>query len=194
MGKLRHIQALFVFLVGCAGFSPGTNPEEFFWPVTGIIFQGFYGDKISGESPGTYFDENNQEKVFSGPGRMHRAIDIDIFSGTDIGASRPGVARRYDWDGKHSYGNHVVVDHGGGYWTLYAHLSRISIADGQTVKAGDKLGDVGSTGNSTGPHLHFEIRHSNNPDVIVAAHYIPGKRAETVFKGSPIPFVYPQTK
>jgi murein DD-endopeptidase MepM/ murein hydrolase activator NlpD len=59
-----------------------------------------------------------------------------------------------------SYGNYIVIDHGGGRATLYAHLSKRSVNKGDSVKRGDKIGEVGSTGLSTGPHLHFECQEN----------------------------------
>lgn len=192
---MKTLRFLLIFLAGCcSGFNPGKKSERFFWPCTGTIYQGFYGTEISGEWPGTYFDEHDQQKVFSGIGRMHRGIDIAASKGTDVVASRDGVARRYDWDGHAAYGNRVVIDHGGGYWTLYAHLSKIQVTDQDPIKEGQKIGEVGSTGNSTGPHLHFEIRHSSDPNHLLSPHYIPGDRGTIVLKGSVIPYVYPKAK
>jgi murein DD-endopeptidase MepM/ murein hydrolase activator NlpD len=64
------------------------------------------------------------------------------------------------WPDNSGYGNRVMINHGNGYQTLYAHLSKISVVVGQTVKRGDVVGIMGSTGRSTGTHLHFEIRSS----------------------------------
>ena len=60
------------------------------------------------------------------------------------------------------YGNYVVISHGNGIYTLYAHLASISVADGQSVTVGQQVGVIGSTGHSTGPHLHFEVRVGGN--------------------------------
>lgn len=88
--------------------------------------------------------------------RPHNGIDIDGDTGDPVWAARSGeivIATR-----RTGYGNTVVISHGLGYSTLYAHLSRISVSVGDEVTSGDRIGSVGSTGWSTGPHLHFEIR------------------------------------
>jgi TP901 family phage tail tape measure protein len=90
-------------------------------------------------------------------GRMHTGQDLPARTGTPIFAARAGrVSRAATLSG--SYGNHVYVDHGGGWQTRYAHMSSRFVSAGQSVGSGHRLGQVGSTGNSTGPHLHFEIR------------------------------------
>ncbi len=90
-------------------------------------------------------------------GRMHRGIDLAAPTGTPIYAAQSGTVLSAGWNSG-GYGNAVIVDHGGGFATLYAHQSRIVASSGQSVDRGELIGYVGSTGNSTGPHLHFETR------------------------------------
>lgn len=87
----------------------------------------------------------------------HSAIDIAAPLGTPVTAADRGVVIRAGWSSV-GYGNFVVIDHQIDYITLYAHLSEIWVEEGQIVAQGELIGAVGSTGNSTGPHLHFEIR------------------------------------
>jgi murein DD-endopeptidase MepM/ murein hydrolase activator NlpD len=89
-------------------------------------------------------------------GRMHTGIDIGAGYGASIRAAQDGTVILAGHNG--GYGNCVVIDHGGGFSTLYGHMSNIEASEGQSVDAGDLIGEVGSTGNSTGPHLHFETR------------------------------------
>ena len=89
-------------------------------------------------------------------GGFHTGIDIDCVTGNPIGASKGGRVIAAEWGG--GYGNMVIIDHGGGYTSLYAHLSRIYVGRGATVSQGKTVGSCGATGNATGDHLHFEIR------------------------------------
>jgi murein DD-endopeptidase MepM/ murein hydrolase activator NlpD len=113
---------------------------SFSWPVSGSISQ----------------------RYWSG----HPAIDIGSWNGSPIKASDSGyvVAAGGGWNG--GYGNYVLIDHGNGFTTLYAHLSGIFVRTGENVSRGEQIGSAGNTGNSTGPHLHFEVRYqgvSQNP-------------------------------
>lgn len=87
----------------------------------------------------------------------HRALDIANNPGTPILAADAGKVVVAGWSSV-GYGNHVIIDHQNGYMTLYAHMSNFSVVVGQKVARGSQLGAMGSTGRSTGPHLHFEIR------------------------------------
>ncbi len=89
-------------------------------------------------------------------GRLHSGIDIGAGYGAPIRAAQSGTVILAGYNG--GYGNCVVIDHGGGLSTLYGHMSSVDASEGQSVDAGDYIGDVGSSGNSTGPHLHFETR------------------------------------
>lgn len=88
---------------------------------------------------------------------FHKAIDIANHIGTPILAADSGKVVHASWDNT-GYGNMIMIDHGNGYITLYGHTSRMDVVVGQTVKRGDQIGLMGSTGRSTGPHCHFEIR------------------------------------
>lgn len=96
-----------------------------------------------------------------GVSRMHNGIDIDAAAGTPIRAAGDGVVVMAEVRG--GYGNCVVVDHGNGIGTLHAHMSVFAVIPGQVVHQGDILGAVGSTGLSTGPHLHWEVRLRGQP-------------------------------
>lgn len=92
-------------------------------------------------------------------GNGHRGADICAAYGTPIYASDSGTVIAAGWH--YSYGNYVEIDHGNGYKTLYAHMSRITVTQGQAVNKMDQIGEVGSTGNSTGNHCHFEMFYNN---------------------------------
>ena len=111
---------------------------QFSWPVNGLLTSGF----------GARW------------GRMHEGIDVAAPTGRPIGAAAAGTVIVAGWGG--GYGNLVVISHGS-ISTAYAHMSQISVSSGQQVDRGTVLGAVGSTGNSTGPHLHFEVRVNGSP-------------------------------
>jgi murein DD-endopeptidase MepM/ murein hydrolase activator NlpD len=94
-------------------------------------------------------------------GRMHEGIDIGVGTGTPIHAAASGTVIYCGWES--GYGNLTVIDHGGNLATAYGHQSSISVACGQQVAQGQVIGAVGSTGHSTGPHLHFEVRVNGAP-------------------------------
>ncbi len=98
----------------------------------------------------------------------HLAIDIGAITGDAVYASDSGVVV-YAGSISGGYGNMVMIDHGNGYQTLYAHLSAINVRCGQSVYQGNVIGAAGSTGNSTGPHLHFEVRYLGG---FINPHYV----------------------
>lgn len=116
------------------GLATGTRPGSIGWPAIGPVTSEF------------------------GPrwGRMHEGIDIAADSGVPVVAAASGEAYFVGWIS--GYGNTVLVDHGGGMHTLYAHNSAFAVDAGAIVTAGQVISYVGSTGNSTGPHLHFEVQ------------------------------------
>ena len=92
--------------------------------------------------------------------KMHYGIDFTAKTGTDIYATGDGKVERVrkSYSG---YGKHIIINHGFGYKTLYAHMHAFSVTQGQQVKRGDIIGQVGNTGTSTGPHLHYEVIRNN---------------------------------
>ncbi|MCK0129620.1 M23 family metallopeptidase [Erythrobacter sp. F6033] len=86
----------------------------------------------------------------------HKGVDLAAPTGTPIYATADGIIERADWFS--SYGLYISIDHGSDLETRYAHMSRLAVAAGDTVRKGDVIGYVGSTGRSTGPHLHYEVR------------------------------------
>jgi hypothetical protein len=122
----------------------------------GIGGGGGTGAWIPPVSPGSY-------TVTQGYAPWHSGLDLASVVGTSVHAADTGVVVFSGWN-IYGYGNLVVLDHGNGWTTYYAHLNSISVGCGQTVGRGSGLGTVGTTGNSTGPHLHFEMRWQHNPD------------------------------
>jgi murein DD-endopeptidase MepM/ murein hydrolase activator NlpD len=93
--------------------------------------------------------------------RKHSGIDIGAPMSATITAAAAGRVIMAHWYG--GYGNAIIIDHGGKTSTLYGHCSQIFVSEGQDVQRGQAIGAVGSTGNSTGPHLHFEVRVNGVP-------------------------------
>ena len=102
------------------------------------------------------------DPVYGTP-KFHRGLDFTAHQGTPIYATGNGVIR-FSGNSGNGYGNHVVVNHGYGYETLYGHMVRVKARAGQRVKRGEVIGWVGSTGKSTGPHCHYEV-HINGREV-----------------------------
>lgn len=94
--------------------------------------------------------------------RFHAGMDFTAKTGTDIYATGNGTVIHVDW--KQGYGKCVIIDHGFGYQTLYAHMDEYNVKYGQKVNRGEKIGEVGNTGKSTGPHLHYEVHVKGKPD------------------------------
>ncbi len=133
IGDIRAAQAV------RSSLARGVSRTGFIWPLNGAI-NSYYGYRW---------------------GRMHNGIDIDGSTGDPVIASKEGIvilASSYS-----GYGNTVIVDHGGGVATLYAHLSDFEVREGESVSQGQIVGDVGCSGSCTGDHLHFEVRVNGSP-------------------------------
>ena len=120
-------------------------PISLIVPVGGVILQGSnFGDGYAQGYPGVF----------------HSGLDISGNNGRPFKAAASGTVTSAGWSP--GYGNMVVIDHGSGVRTLYAHASSLHVKAGDKVAVGQTIGNVGSTGNSTGPHLHFEVRYNSN--------------------------------
>ncbi|MBV8639718.1 MAG: peptidoglycan DD-metalloendopeptidase family protein [Candidatus Eremiobacteraeota bacterium] len=122
-----------------------SSPGTFAWPVSGTITSPF----------------GWRSNPFGGSPEFHQGLDIAAPTGTTVTATASGTVILAQWYG--GYGNYILIDHGGGFSSGYGHLSAIYVSVGQKVQKGQAIGAVGSTGQSTGPHLHFEIRINGKP-------------------------------
>jgi len=113
-------------------------------------------DNIGNLGKGSWIMPMKGEITQEFKGEQHHGVDIGAPTGTVVEATKKGEVTRVEWSD--IYGNMIVIDHGGGFESLYGHLSGISIKVGYPVIAGTNIGSCGSTGRSTGSHLHFEIR------------------------------------
>lgn len=115
------------------------------WPVMGRITSEF----------------GSRENPIHGGQEFHSGLDISAGTGTPVKATADGIVSFSGWSAGN--GNLVVIEHGFGYSTFYAHNSSIAVRVGQKVKRGEIIAHVGSTGNTTGPHLHYEVWHNGKP-------------------------------
>lgn len=129
-GGIREIPQVATVYRGTAPKGAKTGTGRLIWPTSGSLSQGY--------KP------------------LHRALDLARAVGTPIKAADNGYVVVAGWSNA-GYGNYVVIDHGNGLQTLYGHLSRIFVRPGDVVTRGAVIGNMGNTGNSTGPHLHFEV-------------------------------------
>lgn len=131
-----------------SGSNSSSNSGSMLTPVDSYRMSSGYGTRVH---------------PITGKIKKHTGVDMAAPQGTDIHAAEGGVVTVAQW--WNGYGNTVVIDHGNGVWTLYGHIrdGGIAVSSGQTVSRGQKIAEVGSTGNSTGPHLHFEVRVNGEP-------------------------------
>jgi len=135
--KAYSNQQAVTYTTGATPANARIGGGNFMWPTSGSINQRFWSG--------------------------HTGVDIGAWIGSGVKAADGGyvAVAQGGWNG--GYGNYVVIDHGNGFVTLYGHLSSIYVKPGESVSAGEQIGAVGSTGNSTGPHLHFEIHYQGVP-------------------------------
>lgn len=125
-------------VTGLPSFNPSAQAGQFVWPLaspTHYISQGYW--------------------------YAHKALDLNRLNGWGIYAAAAGIVRTYSTRG--GYGNYIDINHGNGWVTRYAHLAQFKVKSGEYVEQGQLIAIMGSTGRSTGPHLHFEIRYNGSP-------------------------------
>ena len=115
------------------------------WPVNGHLLSRF----------------GERQDPFSGEGAIHTGVDISAAMGTPVHAAADGIVYQAEYAGH--YGKMVIIDHGNGMTTRYAHMSRFDVIPGQEIRRGEVIGYSGATGRVTAPHLHFEVRIGANP-------------------------------
>jgi murein DD-endopeptidase MepM/ murein hydrolase activator NlpD len=141
-GRALRLAAAFVAALTCAapawGHTDGGRQLSFAWPASGEVTRGFGYDD----------------------GERHAGVDIGDLRSLTVEAAAEGVVRKVGYTfGFEGYGQIVLVSVGAGYETLYAHLAEVDVRPGERVTSGERLGLAGSTGLSTGVHLHFELRY-----------------------------------
>jgi murein DD-endopeptidase MepM/ murein hydrolase activator NlpD len=136
------------------------------WPVDGRLM--------------SYFGRRSDP--FSGEGAFHTGVDISAPTGTPVRATADGTVVTSEWAGQ--YGRMVIIDHGGGIQTYYAHMSRLDVIAGQWVRRGEVVGKSGSTGRATGAHVHYEVRRRGtpvNPSQFLRTNYASASKREYGF-------------
>jgi murein DD-endopeptidase MepM/ murein hydrolase activator NlpD len=115
------------------------------WPVPGRLLSSF----------------GSRSDPFTGGSSFHSGVDITAVKGTPIRCTADGIVKSAEWSG--AYGKLVIIDHGGGVETYYAHLSAFEVIPGQDVRRSQVIGRSGGTGRATSPHLHYEVRQGGAP-------------------------------
>jgi murein DD-endopeptidase MepM/ murein hydrolase activator NlpD len=144
VGEAAHPAGNFQLLPASVGIGDMTYTPTL-WPVVGHL-TGTFGERMD---------------PFSGEGAFHTGVDISSQYGDSVRVAADGVVIRAEESS--GYGRLVVVDHGFGLTTYYGHLSSFHVIAGQQVRRGDSIGNVGVSGRSTGPHVHYEVRINNAP-------------------------------
>ncbi len=155
----KRVAGLALALVAVGGIATGA---DFVYPQSGRLTSNFYSSRPYGN---------------------HGALDIAGPNGTAITAGRSGTCIFSGWSG--GYGNLVIIRHRSGYTSYYAHLSRRDVSSGQAVGRRQRIGLEGSTGNSTGPHVHWEVRRYGSKQ------FVPGRVGNWVTRYNELPYNYP---
>ena len=142
-----------------------SHAQPSLWPLEGVLRSSFGG----------------RSDPFSGEGVFHTGIDISAPVGTSVHVTADGVVVSAGWS--NGYGKLVVVDHGNGYQTYYAHLSQFVAVPGQEVSGGQVIAYSGATGRATGPHIHYEVRLAGTP-VNPYKYLRPIQRSRTALAGA----------
>jgi murein DD-endopeptidase MepM/ murein hydrolase activator NlpD len=151
-------------------FAESLQDYNFLRTASSLSLQSRYASRIRGASTPSIWPVEGRvwgpfgkrSDPFSGEGtEFHPGVDISALPGTPVHATADGFVIASGWSG--GYGRLVVISHGGGIQTYYAHLSRIFVQTGEEVRRGEPVGAVGSTGRATAPHLHYEVREGGAP-------------------------------
>ncbi|HVG20678.1 MAG TPA: M23 family metallopeptidase [Blastocatellia bacterium] len=137
------------------------NPNAIAIPADAARPEPKYAERpvVSNVTVGSLFGYRSDP--FTGRAKFHSGVDIKARWGESVGASQPGIVQFAGW--YHGYGNLIIINHGGGVTTHYAHLSSFDVEVGSRVERGQVVGRAGSTGRATSPHLHYEVRIDGNP-------------------------------